>query len=218
MNPVTFLQRRLRDILGISTRRQRQATRGMQVALVGFLVVGLVRKDPGIVVNTGVALAVTELPAVLNRDLRISMDPALVLWLTTAVFLHAVGTLGPYQTVWWWDHLTHAVSSSIVAGAGYATTRAVEVHNENIVLPPRFLFAFLVVLVLAFGVGWEVLEFGLAAVATGLGSDAVLTQYGLDDSMLDLVFDAAGGLVVAAWGTAYLSGMVTTLAERMASR
>jgi len=216
MNPVEILRRRLRDILGISERRQRQATRVMQLSLVGFLFVGLDRGDPGIVVNTVVALAVTELPAVLERDQRLSMDPALVLWLTTAVFLHAVGTLGPYQDVWWWDHVTHVVSSSIVAGAGYATARAVESHTDEIVLPPRFLFAFLVVLVLAFGVLWEVLEFGIGTAAAGLGSEAVLTQYGLEDTMLDLVFDAAGGLIVASWGTAYLSGMVTALADRLA--
>jgi hypothetical protein len=35
----------------------------------------------------------------LERDYAIPMDPALVLWLTTAVFLHALGTLGPYRDI-----------------------------------------------------------------------------------------------------------------------
>lgn len=212
-----LLGTRLRDVLGISKRRQEQATRVMQLSLVGFLFIGLDRGNVGIVVNSGLALAITELPALMDRDYSLSMDPALVMWLTTAVFLHALGTLGPYQTVWWWDHVTHAISSSLVAGAGYATTRALESHSEAIVLPPRFLFVFLLSLVLAFGVLWEVLEFGLGQVTAWLGTGRVLTQYGLDDSMLDLVFDAAGGLVVAVWGTAYLSGMVTELVERFDS-
>lgn len=205
---------RLRDVLGISKRRQEQATRVMQLCLVGVVFIGFDRGNVGIMVNSGMALAVTELPAVLDRDYSVSMDPALVLWLTTAVFLHAVGTLGPYQTVWWWDHVTHAISSSLVAGAGYATTRAVESYSEEIVFPPRFLFVFLLCFVLAFGVFWEVLEFGLGQATEVLGTGRVLTQYGLEDSMLDLVFDAIGGLVVAVWGTAYLTGVVDDLIER----
>jgi len=42
----------------------------------------------------------------------------------------------------------------------------------------------------------------------------VLTQYGLEDTMLDLIFDTAGAAVVAIWGGARLSGVVTALAER----
>lgn len=209
-----LLRTRLRDVLGISKRRQEQASRLLQLCLVGFLFIGIDRGNVGIIVNSVLALAITELPALLDRDYALPMDPALVLWLTTAVFLHALGTLGPYQTVWWWDHVTHAISSSLVAGAGYATTRAVESYSDAIVLPPRFLFVFLLALVLAFGVLWEVLEFGLGQMTAVMGTGQVLTQYGLDDSMLDLVFDAAGGLLVAVWGTAYLSGMVTELVER----
>jgi len=57
------------------------------------------------------------------------MDPALVLWITSAVFLHAVGTVALpgsqsfYRSLWWWDHMTHMLSSSIVAAGGYAAVR-----------------------------------------------------------------------------------------------
>lgn len=206
---------RLRDRLGISVRRQRQATRAMQLGLIGFLFVGLDRGNPGIVVNTLVALGVTELPALLERDYNLPMDPALVLWLTTAVFLHALGTLGPYQNVWWWDHVTHMLSSSLMAGAGYASVRAMEVHSDQIVLPPRFLFVFILTIVVAFGVLWEVLEFAIGLAAKAIGTGRVLTQYGLDDSMLDLIFNTFGGVIVAASGTAHLTGMVSALAARL---
>lgn len=189
----------------------------MQLGLIGFLFVGLDRGNPGIVVNTLVALGVTELPALLERDYNLPMDPALVMWLTTAVFLHALGTLGPYQNVWWWDHVTHMLSSSIVAAAGYASVRAMEVHSDQIVLPPRFVSVFILTIVVAFGVLWEVLEFGIGLGAAVIGTGRVLTQYGLEDSMLDLIFDIIGGVIVAVWGTVYLTGMVSTLAARFSS-
>ena len=208
---------RLRDRLRISERQQAWASWLMETALVGFLFVGIYTGEVGVAVNSAVGLAVTQVPALLEREADFSMDPALVLWITAAVFLHALGTLGLpgtqsfYQSVPWWDHLTHALSSSIVAGAGYAFARAVDEHGESVSFPPAFLFAFLLLVVLAFGVLWEVIEYGIGAGATLLGTGSVLTQYGLEDTMLDLVFDAVGGVVVAVWGTAYLVGVVDEL-------
>jgi hypothetical protein len=194
----------------------------MEIGLVGMLFIGLDRGDTGIIVNTAVALAVTQLPPVLERNYRIQMDAGLTLWITSAVFLHALGTVGLpgselsfYRSVWWWDHLTHALSSSVVAGVGYATARALDVHSERVYLPPRFMFVFVLLFVLAFGVLWEVIEFAIGLVAELAGTGTVLTQYGLEDTMLDLIFDSIGAVVVAIWGTAHLTGLVETLRLRL---
>lgn len=212
---------RLRDRLGLSDRRQRQSTRAMQLVLLGITVAGAIRLDAGVMVNGGMALALTFLPAVLERDYDIPLDAGLALWLTTAVFLHAVGGLGPYRTVWWWDHVTHFLSATIVGAAGYTAARAADVHSDEIVIPPRFMFVFILLFVVAFGVIWEVLEFGIGLVGEHAEGLRVLTQYGVHDTMLDLVFDMAGGVVVAVWGTAYLTdvvGSVTRLLERRDGR
>lgn len=190
----------------LADRRKRQLAWLMELSLVGFLFVGVDRGNVGIVVNSAVALAVTQLPMVLERDYDITMSPGLVLWLTAAVFLHALGTLGPYRDIWWWDHVTHALSSSLVGGAGYGFARAVDRHIPDVNFPPSFTFAFLVLVVLAFGVLWEVLEFGVTAASTAVTGTPVLTQYGVDDTMLDLVFDIAGGVLVGLFGTAYVAG------------
>jgi len=116
------------------------------------------------------------------------------------------------------DHLTHALSSSVVAAVGYATARAVDVHSDDVHLPPRFMFAFLLLVVLAFGVFWEVLEFAITEVAEMTGSETVLTQYGLGDTMLDLVFDTVGAVLTAVWGTASLGDVVGALADRLDAR
>ncbi|WP_248896860.1 DUF2238 domain-containing protein [Haloplanus halobius] len=212
---------RLREYLGVSERRQRQLTRVMQLLLVGLVFIGLERGNPGIVINATIGFGVTHLPAVLERDYHIPMDSALTLWITVAVFLHALGTAGLpgastnlYRSVWWWDHMTHTLSSTIVAAAGYATARAIELHSDAVSLPERFMFVFILLFVLAFGVFWEVIEFGVTLIASASGSQSILVQYGLDDTMLDLLFDTLGGIIVAVWGTAHLTDVVGALSER----
>ena len=204
---------RIRDRLGIPAVWQRRASWLMEVGLLVIVGIGLWEGNTGIIVNAAVGLAVTQIVPVLERDYNVPMDPALTLWITSAVFLHAFGTIrilgyeSLYRDLGWWDHLTHALSASVVAGAGYATVRALAEHSEDIHLPRRFMFVFLLTFVMAFGVLWEVLEFAIAEVAALLGTGTVLTQYGLEDSLWDLVFDTFGAVIVAVWGTAHVMGV-----------
>ena len=217
---------RLRDRLGIDERRQRQATWLMELLLVGIFFIGLDRGSTTVVVNALVALAVTQLPPLLERDYDIPMDPALTLWLTSAAFFHALGVVGPlggetqtfYGSIPWWDHFTHALSASVVAAVGYATVRALDAHSEEIDLPSRFVFVFILLFVMAFGVAWEVLEFALGEGARLVGDRSILTQYGLEDSMMDLLFDLVGAVLVALWGTAYLGDLGGRIEDALAGR
>jgi hypothetical protein len=212
---------KLRDRIGISETRQRQLSRAMQVALIGMVFIGFDRGNVGVFVNALVALGVTYVPAILERDYGLPMDTGLTLWITGAVFLHGVGVTGVpgvsenlYRNLWWWDHLTHALSSSIVAAVGYTVVRALEEHSDAVYFPPRFTFVFIMVFVMAFGVFWEVIEFALGGLGTLFGG-SVLTQYGLDDTMLDLFFDLIGAVLAALFGTAYLSDLSAHVAERI---
>ncbi|WP_255197158.1 hypothetical protein [Halorarius litoreus] len=82
-------------------------------------------------------------------------------------------------------------------------------------MSPRFRFAFILVFVMAFGVVWELLEFYISVASVLLGMDTVLTQYGLGDTLLDLFYNSLGGLLVAIFGAAYLSGVSGQLADRL---
>lgn len=215
----------LRDRLGISPHRQRQLTWFMQICLIGMLFVGIYEGNTGIIVNAALALAVTQLPSLLERDFGIPMDSGLVLWITASVFLHVFGNVGlpgatstPYQSFWWWDHLTHALSASIVAAVGYAGARAIDEHRADIYFPPRFMFVFILLFVLAAGVFWEVIEFAVSRIASVIGTEAALTQYGFEDTMLDLIFNTIGAVIAATWGTAYLTDIVSVLTERLDAR
>lgn len=203
-------------------RRQRQLSRGMELLLVGLLFIGIDRGSTGIIVNTTASLVVVQLPAILERNYDVTMDPQLVLWITAAAFLHGIGIVGVpgvsrslYTNLWWWDHLTHSLSASVVAAAGYATVRAVDLHSEEVSIPGRYVGVVLLIFVLAFGVLWELLEFAIGVTADMTGTKGILTQYGIEDTLKDLTFNSMGGVIVAIWGGVYLSDLSTAISERL---
>ncbi|QRV16606.1 hypothetical protein JMJ58_06935 [Haloterrigena salifodinae] len=204
----------IRDRLDAPDRTVEILSRTMQVALAVLLLYGFVTRDLTTVSNSAIALGITFLPAVFERDRRLPLEPGLVFWLTAAVFLHALGSAGLYSFIGPWDSLTHTVSASIVAAAGYAVVRAIDLHTDEIYFPPRMLIAFILVFVLAFGVLWELLEFALDWSAQQLGLSAVVAQHGLSDTIVDLFYDVVGAGVAAIWGSFYL----TELSNRIASQ
>lgn len=187
----------------------------MQFVLAGIVAYGVVASQPKAIVNGGVALLMTFLPAVFERNYRFPLDPWLGLWITTAVFLHTLGSVGLYGQIPWWDHLTHSLSASLVAAVGYTATRAIDLHVEDISIPQRFMFVYIVVVVLAFGVIWELFEFALDIVADESGLTMPLAQHGLADTIADLTFNSIGALIVAVFGQVHLSDFAETLRSQL---
>jgi hypothetical protein len=178
-----------------------------------MIIYGLVADQPKAITNGAIALLVTFLPAVLERNYDLPLDPWLGLWITITVFLHTLGSTGLYLQIGWWDHLTHAMSASLVAGVGYTAARAVDLHDDHIAIPARFAFVYIVIFVLAFGVIWELFEYGLDVIADATGATMPLAQHGLGDTVRDLMFNSVGALVVAAFGQAHLTGFADVVRE-----
>lgn len=202
------------DRIGLDEPRLRLLSRGLQVGLAGLFLFGLLLRDVPTVTNAGIALGVSFLPALLERNYRIPIEPELVLWLFLAAFLHTLGSAGLYDLLGQWDSLTHALSASIVAAAGYTVVRAIDLHSPEVHLPRELMFAFILLFVLAVGVVWELAEFFLDRLAEGLEMQAALAQHGIDDTIGDFVFNLIGGLAVATVGAAYLQ----TASEQLAAR
>ena len=181
--------------LRVSPRRKRLVSRLLQVAIGAILVVGLLARNLSVVVNAVLALVLTFVPAMLERDYRLQLDAGVTLWLALALFLHMLGMLGFYDEFWWFDHVTHTLSAALVAAGGYVVTRAVDEWTDDLYLPSRFMFVFVLLFTLGLGVFWEVLEFAARIGAELLGFEPVLIQYGLEDSLLDLLFDTLGAVI-----------------------
>lgn len=199
-------------------RTQRWITRLMQLLLVGIVAYGLITGEPKAIVNGSVSLVITFLPAILERNYKLPLDPWLGLWITTAVFLHTMGSAGLYGAIGWWDHLTHAMSASLVAGAGYTAARAIDLHSNEIRIPQRFFFVYILVVVLAFGVLWELFEYALDVISLYTGVTMPLAQHGLDDTVRDLMFNSLGAIIVAVFGQAHLLNVAETVRRELLQR
>lgn len=207
----------LGDVLALSDRQERLLTRILQILLLGLVCYGLVTGQLGMAINGGVAFGLTLLPGLLRREYGYSIDAGLALWITVAVFLHSVGSLGPYRWFGWYDSITHTVSATVIAGFGYAGFRAFERHSEHIDVPDEFRAVFIVVFVLAAGVLWEILEFASELGATVVGVRPPLVVYGVDDIVHDLTYNLLGAAVVALWGTRYVRGLASFFSRRLRS-
>lgn len=207
--------RRLSRRLGLSERRQRQFVLALQLGLAGTILFGIVRFDVSLVLTGVSSLGITFLPAILRRDPDVSMDVGLALWISVAVFLHTMGTVYLYDETFWWHNVTHAVSGSLVAALGYGTFRGIDEYTNAVRFPSQFMFVLILLFVLSVGVLWEITEFATDRLMLAVGSEPVLAQYGLADTMTDMLFNTLGAVVVAAWGTAYLTGITTDLRRRV---
>jgi len=124
--------------------------------------------------------------------------------------VHAVGALGWYRSVWWWDHVAHTLAGAVVAAVGYAAI-VVAGRRAGAVTPPAFALGFAVAFALACGVLWELLEVAARDVATTHGLRPLLTPYGVSDVVGDLLFDGVGAALSPLLNRSTFVGVVRQL-------
>ena len=160
---------------------------------------GFRRRNPGAVVNAVFSLAATFLPDAVETLWNVEFRPWQRVYAGVAMLAHAVGMLGPYDETWWWDHVTHTLSATLLGGVVHAVSRRRDRDPR-----PRVLGVVAVA-----GVAWELAEYVIHAVSRRLGIEPILVTYSKRDTILDLVFDAVGALVVLALGDRLLDNFVS---------
>ena len=167
-------------------------------ALGGTLLWGVRRHDVAVVVNAVLSLAAVAVPV--GADLiapywvgaRLSIPLQLPLVIGAAGLLHMLGMIGWYDTVWWWDHVTHTVSAALIAAVVYAWLLIVGTPS-TIPIDPRLAAVGFTLLA---GVVWELVEWVLRLLSERLGIERLLKRYGRLDTPLDLLFDMVGAVLV----------------------
>ncbi|WP_245902787.1 hypothetical protein [Salinigranum rubrum] len=180
--------------MSLPSAAARATERVIRAGIVAVLVVGVRRRDPGAVVNAVLALAGSYLPNAIERRYPVRFHPWQRVYTETAMLTHAVGMLGPYDDVWWWDHLTHVHTATLLGGVSHAVARRAGYDPRPHVVAG----------VVGGGALWEVVEYVTHGLSRRVGFDPVLVSYGRVDTALDLVFDLLGALVVVALGDGLL--------------
>ena len=169
-------------------------TRTVELSIKGTLlavfVEALRQRNQNAIVNAVLMFTATSLPDVAERRYSVEFRPWQRVYVELALLAHAVGFLGPYDDVWWWDHVTHTLSATLLGGIFHVVA---QFRGRN---PERDVLASIV----GGGVLWESLEYVIHLVSDRLGVEPMLVHYGPRDTLKDLLFNLLGGLLVIVFG------------------
>lgn len=185
----------------------------LRCAILGSLLAGMRRGDPSVVVNAVVSFLFTMLPSGLEAAYDVRFHPWQRLWVSAAGVVHTVGMLGPYDRIWWWDHLAHTLSGVVVAAASDVVFQAERGADGQMGLPLESRVAHITSITLGVGLLWEGLEYVIHRVAARFGFEPLLVHYGRLDAVGDLLFDLLGAAVVIRYGERTLSNLVETASK-----
>jgi hypothetical protein len=105
-----------------------------------------------------------------------------------------LGSILGWYGLGWWDTFMHLLSGAILAFSGIALYERLIHRNAGNKISPWFVFLFTLSFAALGGVIWEVYEFSSDQLL-----DMTLQGGGNDDTMVDLIADTLGGIIIAAW-------------------
>jgi len=160
-------------------------------------------------------LFITFLPSIIERKFRIDYPSEFEI--VVLVFIYASVYLGDmhdfYLRFWWWDVFLHGLSGIIIGAIGFSliyilnrTERSAVKLNRGFAVLFAFCFS------LSIGALWEIYEF-LMDRFFGMQ----MQRFGLNDTMMDLILDVCGALVVSVAGYRYLkydTGFMRVIVKR----
>lgn len=181
----------------------RIASRTLQVLAAGVVMLGA---DPDRMVTLPLyGVAILVVPPLVGRLCRRRFGPLQRAWFSVGLAVHPIGALyGLYQQVWWYDHLAHTASGSLVAGLLYLVVTARVTGGRRRAIP-GVVHALVLAGLLLGGVAWEVYELHVA----------YLHVHGPEDTLADVSYDVVGWLVVAPRWQSLLAALPRGLARRL---
>ncbi len=131
-------------------------------------------------------------PTLLRRYVDINIPWKLEFLLFLALFLHVGGgALGLYNVFWTWDMVTHFVSTFMLALIVFIMFFIVNERLGSMQLNARKIIIITMIIAMSLGLIWEGME-----IAADMLVDLRAAE-DINDTMLDLVMDAVGGLAAA---------------------
>jgi uncharacterized membrane protein YjdF len=145
------------------------------------------------------ACILTLTPLMLKRRFHVTLPWELNFLIVLSLYLSISGNvLGWYHLFYpFYDKMAHLVSSITIAVLGFVAAVVMDRYTEIEMNRPLIVF-FVIIFTMALGAFWEITEF-LSDQFFG-----TQLQVGLGDTMYDLIFDMAGGVIIGVLGDIYL--------------
>mgnify|MGYP007080246565 CR=1 FL=1 len=140
-----------------------------------------------------------------NIHIPITFIYAAILFIFMSVFLGQFG--GLYDRLPWWDAFLHLISAITFGFVGFILLYVYYVHNQ-IKIPRGVILTFAFFFSLGVGGMWEIIEY---AIDLTLGTNMQVGS--LDDTMIDLILGAVGGLIATIMCALYLSKFNTPIID-----
>ena len=183
----------------------------LQAGILIIVVSALLQSQWLVAFNGSLVLLLTFAPALLEHRLRTLLPVEFTL--ITCVFLFAAFVLGEvsnfYEKIWWWDLALHGLSALTVGIIGFLSIY-VFYMTHRIDVAAGWVATISFALAVMVGTLWEIFEF-LMDHYFGFN----MQKSGIEDTMTDLMINAAGAVIAAAIGYFYVYGEDSLFGRRI---
>ncbi len=158
-------------------------------------------------IATGILL-LTFLPTLFANRVQVEIPPEFEV--LTVAFIFASLFLGEtreyYSRFWWWDIALHTTSGVLLGVLGLLLVYVLnETPRVNLHMRPGFVAFFAFCFALSTGTLWELFEFAMdQCLGMNMQKPMLGDPSGLTDTMIDLIVDAGGAMVVSIAGYLYM--------------
>lgn len=167
----------------------------LRIMLIIFLGISILRRDWLWVIGCAFTILVSFTPTILKKDFNITLPWVLDLMISITIFLHVGGViLRLYTIIPGYDTLTHFVASILVGFLAFIIIYILDQYWEGLHMDVYAMAFLVVIFAMAMGVVWELFEWGIDLI---FGTHE---QWGLQDTMKDLLVDTLAGIVIAVIG------------------
>ena len=180
----------------------------VRLLLIVSVITGLLTSNFEVVFLSVMTIWLTFFPNILEKRFGVYLPSSLQIVITLFIFLaQYLGELNNfYELFWWWDIMLHTVSGFVLGIIGFMFVYLLnENYDKNVTLSPFFIVLFSLCFAITMGVFWEFFEF---AMDRGFGHNMQkfreLGQDGLVDTMVDLIVDSLGAIIISVMGYFYI--------------
>lgn len=141
------------------------------------------------------AFFLASIPSIMERNYKITLPWTMEFLIVFAFSLHIWGKTLKFYHIPYYDKVAHFLVSAIVAFLALMIIYTLDKHWKGLHMDLPMMAFFIAIFTMAIGALWEIGEFTTDVIFRG-GE-----QRGLEDTMMDLIYDFLAGILVAIGGT-----------------